>query len=121
LLDGILDLGAYGAAIAIVWTFQAASCDHLKKIGRVPHKFPSVDGIHEAVRDPQCKNMVRFLRKFWSTRGQALAFDVAAVGTHEVLLGFCIIIFPICFCFVPYYFFIVLTVAIALGQVDLRD
>jgi hypothetical protein len=114
LLDGISDLRAYGAAIAIARTFQVASCDHLKKIGWVPHKFPSVDGVRKAVRDPQCKNdVVRFLKKFWSTRGRALAFDVAAVGTHEVLLGFCIVIFPIFFCFVPYYFFIILTVVTA--------
>jgi hypothetical protein len=44
--------------------------------------FPSVDDIREAARDPQCKNVVvRFLRKFWSTGGRALAFDVAAAGT----------------------------------------
>ena len=90
LLDSISDLGAYGAALGIAPTFQAAGCDHLKKIGRVSYKFPSVDDVRESVRDPQCKNVVvRFLKRFWTqAEGHALAFDVAAAGTHEVLFKF---------------------------------
>ena len=49
-----------------------------------------MDDVREAVRDPQCKNVVvRFLKRFWTqAEGHALAFDVAAAGTHEVLFKF---------------------------------
>lgn len=89
LLDSVSDLGAYGAALAIARTFQAASCDHVKKIGRVPRKFPSLENVHEAARDPLCKNVVVwFLKRFWmQSRNRALAFDVTAAGTHEVFFG----------------------------------
>ena len=90
MLDSVSDLGAYGAALIVAWTFQAPGYDHLKKISQVSHNFPSVDDVREAVRDPQCKNVVvRFLKRFWTqARGRALAFDVAAAGTHEVLFEF---------------------------------
>lgn len=65
LLDGVSDLGVYSAALAIARTFQAVGCDHLKPIGKPPHRFPSVDDVHEASKDPQCKNVVaRFLKRF---------------------------------------------------------
>jgi uncharacterized membrane protein YhfC len=80
--------------VAAAGTHEVLLGFYFVKIGWVPHKFPSMDDVCEAVRDPQCKNMVvQFLRKFWLTRSRALAFDVAAAGTHEVLLGFCFVIF----------------------------
>lgn len=43
LLDSVSDFGAYGATLAIARSFQVARCDHLKKLGRVSHHFPSVE------------------------------------------------------------------------------
>ena len=65
LLNNVLDFGAYGAALAIVWSFQVARCDHLKRLGCVNHNFPSVDDVQGASKDCLCKNVdARFLTKF---------------------------------------------------------
>jgi hypothetical protein len=95
LLNNVSDFGAYGATLAVVSYFQAAGCDHLKKLGHVSHNFPSIDDVRSASRDCLCKNVVaRFLMKFWMEGGgRALAFSEEASGTHEVYWGFCVIAF----------------------------
>jgi hypothetical protein len=45
LLNNVLDFGAYGAAFAVVWSFQATRCDHIKRLGCINHNFPSVDNV----------------------------------------------------------------------------
>lgn len=86
LLNNVLDFGAYGATLAIAWSFQTTGCDHLKKLGRVNNSFPSVDDVRGASSDRLCKNIVtRYLMKFWMEgRGRALAFSEAVSSTHEV-------------------------------------
>ena len=42
LLNSVSDFGAYGATLGVAHSFQAAGCDHLRKLGRVNHNFPSV-------------------------------------------------------------------------------
>jgi hypothetical protein len=63
LLSGVSDLGAYGATLGLTRTLQAAGCDHLKVLGKPPHRFPSVDDVREAVQDPLCKNVVSLFPK----------------------------------------------------------
>jgi hypothetical protein len=88
LLSGVSDLGAYGAALGLTCTFQVASCDHLKVLGKPPHKFPSVDNVREAVRDSLCKNVVSWLlKKFWAKGGRAIASYVGMASTQEVTFG----------------------------------
>ena len=85
-MDNVADFGAYGATLTVARSFQAARCDHLKRLGRVNHNFPSLEDVRGAANDRLCKNVVaRFLTKFWiEGEGRALAFDEAAVGTHMV-------------------------------------
>ena len=45
LLDSVADFGAYGATLAVMRSFQAAGCDHLKRLGRVNHSFPSLEDV----------------------------------------------------------------------------
>jgi hypothetical protein len=88
LLSGVLDLGAYGATLGLTRTFEVAGCDHFMVLGKLPHKFPIVDNVREAIRDPLCKNVVSwFLKKFWAKGGQAIASDVGVAGTQEVHFG----------------------------------
>ena len=47
----VLDFGAFGAALGVVRSFQAACCDHLKKLGRVNHKLPTLDDVRRAAQD----------------------------------------------------------------------
>jgi hypothetical protein len=65
LLDSVADFGAYGATLTIARSFQAAGCDHLKRLWWVNHNFPSIDDVRAAAEDRHCKNVVaRFLMKF---------------------------------------------------------
>lgn len=65
LLDSVSDFGAYGATLAVACCFQVAGCDHLKKLGRVNHNFPSVEDVRGAAEHRACKNVcARFLKKF---------------------------------------------------------
>ena len=57
LLDNISDIEAYGATLAVAHFFQVTGCDHLKKLGRISHNFPSVEDVREAVDDRYCKNV----------------------------------------------------------------
>lgn len=86
LLNNVLDFGAYGATLAIVWSFQAMGCDHLKRLGRVNHNFPSIDDVRGASKDRLGKNVdTRFLMKLWMEgEGRSLAFGEAVTGTQEV-------------------------------------
>ena len=65
----------------------------MKRLGWVNHSFPSLEDARGAPNDRLCKNVVaRFLMKFWiEGEGQALAFDKAAAGTHEVRCGFSLV------------------------------
>lgn len=64
-LNNIFYFGAYGAALAIAWSFQATRCDHLKKLGHANHNFPSVNDVPGTSKDHLCKNVVaHFLTKF---------------------------------------------------------
>ena len=85
-MNNVLDFGAYGAALAIVWSFQAMGCDHLKRLGRINHNFPSIDNVRVASKDRLCKNVdARFLTKFWMEgEDRSLAFGEAMTGTQEV-------------------------------------
>ena len=101
-----LTLGCYnGAALAVAWSFQAAGCDHLKRLGRVNHRFLSLEDVQGAANDRLCKNVVaRFLMKFWiKGEGRALAFDEAVAGTHEVHCGFSLVGFS---SFFPFSFYV---------------
>lgn len=57
-LDNISDFGASGAALGVVRSFQAACCDHHKKLGRVNHKLPTLDDMRRAAQDQACQNIV---------------------------------------------------------------
>ena len=94
-MENVADFGAYGATLAIVRSFQDTRCDHLKRLGRVNHNFPSLEDVWGAANDRLCKNVVaRFLTKFWiEGESQALAFDEAAVGTLKVCWIFSLVIF----------------------------
>ena len=94
-MENVADFGSYGATLAVAGSFQAAGCDHLKRLGRVNHNFPSLEDVRGAANDWLCKNVVaRFLTKFWiEGEGRALAFDEVVAGTHEVRWGFSLI-FP---------------------------
>lgn len=101
LLGGVSDLGAYGAALALTRTFYVVGCDHLRVLGKPPHKFPSVDDIRESVQDALCKNVVsRFLKRFCVKGGRALATAIGTVGTREVFWGFWFLFWYIVFCFI---------------------
>ena len=84
-MDSVANFGAYGAALAVARSFQAAGCDHLKRLGRVNHNFLSLEDVWGGANDRLCKNVgARFLMKFWiEGEGQVLAFDEVAAGTHE--------------------------------------
>ena len=94
-MDSVADFGAYGATLTITWSFQAAGCDHLKRLRRVNHNFPSLEDVQGAANDWLYKIVVaHFLTKFWIEGvGWALVFDEAAVGTHEVCWGFSLVVF----------------------------
>ena len=89
-MDSVADFGAYRATLAITRSFQATGCDHLKRLERVNHNFPSLEDVWGAANDRLCKNVVaRFLMKFWiKGEGRALAFDEAAASTHKVCCCF---------------------------------
>ena len=93
-MDSVADFGAYGPTLTVAWSFQAAGCDHLKRLGWVNHNFPSLEDVWGAANDRLCKNVVaRFLTKFWiEGEGRALAFDEASAGTHEVRCGFSLVV-----------------------------
>ena len=42
LLENVAD---FGATLDVVRPFQAARCDHLKRLGRVNHNFPSLEDV----------------------------------------------------------------------------
>ena len=94
-MKNVADFGAYGATLAIVRSFQDTRCDHLKRLGRVNHNFPSLVDVQVVANDRLCKNVVvRFLTKFWiEGEGQALAFDNAVASTHKVCWGFSLVVF----------------------------
>ena len=106
LLDSVADFGAYEATLVVAQSFQAAGCDHLKRLGRVNHNFPSLAKVRGAANDRLCKNVVtRFLMKFWiEGEGRALAFDEAVVGTHEVRWVFSLVVFSFPLFYVAYDF-----------------
>lgn len=86
LLSGMLDIGAYGAAVSLARMFQELSCDHMKAVTRPPHKFPKVDDVRGAINDDLCKNVVsRFLKRFWEKGGRTLALEISIAGTREVI------------------------------------
>ena len=51
LLKNVADFGAYGATLAVVRSFQATGCDHLKRLGRVNHNFPTLEDMQGAAND----------------------------------------------------------------------
>ena len=51
LLDSVANFGAYGAALAVARSLQATGCDHLKRLGRVNHGFPSLEDVRGAASD----------------------------------------------------------------------
>lgn len=61
LLRGTLDVGAYGAGLGLSRALQELSCEHLKTMGKPPHRFPKVDSVREAVEDDVCRNVVSWL------------------------------------------------------------
>ena len=67
----------------------------MKRLGQVNHSFPILEDVRGATNDWLCKNVVAcFLTKFWvEGEGQALAFDEAVAGTHEVRCGFSLVSF----------------------------
>ena len=66
LLENVVDFGAYGATLVVVRSFQATRCDHLKRLGRVNHNFPSLENVRGAANDRLSKNVVTYiLTKFW--------------------------------------------------------
>ena len=77
----------------------------MKRLGRVNHSFPSLEDVRGAANDRLCKNVVtRFLTKFWiEGEGQALAFDKATAGTHEVRCVFSLVGFS---SFLPFSFYV---------------
>lgn len=65
LLDIVLDFGAYGVTLAVARSFQAAGCDHHKKLGQVNHNFPIIEDVRGATKDRAYKNVCEhFLKKF---------------------------------------------------------
>lgn len=70
LLDNVSDFGAYGTTLSVARSFEAAGCDHLRRLGHVNHTFPSVEDVQGAVEDRSCKNVCAwFLKKFWMEGG----------------------------------------------------
>ena len=59
LLDSVLDFGAFGATLGVTHSFQATGCDHLKKLRRVKHNFPSVDDVRGLPRIELTRMFVR--------------------------------------------------------------
>lgn len=82
LLQGALDVGAYGAGLGLSCALQQLGCKHLKTIGKPPHRFPKPDVVRAAVNDDICKNAVsRFLLRYWEKGGRDLATSIGATKT----------------------------------------
>ena len=77
----------------------------MRRHGQVNHSFPILEDVRGAANDRLCKNVVaRFLTKFWiEGEGEALAFDKATAGTHEVRCVFSLVGFS---SFFPFSFYV---------------
>ena len=47
----MLTLGLIGASLIVARSFQAVGCDHLKRLRRVNHNFPSLEDVWGAAND----------------------------------------------------------------------
>lgn len=61
LLEGSLVVGAYGAGLGLACALQQLGCDHIKTVGKPPHRFPKPDVIRATV----ILSMIKFART-WS-------------------------------------------------------
>lgn len=86
LLQGSLDVGAYGAGFGLACTLQRLGCKHLKAIGKPPHHFPKPDVVRAAIGDNVIQNVLsRLLLRYWENGGRELALAVGDVKTREVI------------------------------------
>jgi hypothetical protein len=104
LLNGSLDVGAYGAAIGLASTLQQLGCNHLTAVGKPSHNFPDLDTVHVAVQDRICGHVAsRVLTRYWVEGGRDLAISIGGARTQEVYLYcsvcFCIFLWIVVFCY----------------------
>lgn len=76
------------AGIGLACTLQQLGCEHLKSVGKPPHRFPKPEVICAAIKDNMYSNAVsRLLLRYWKKGGRDLATSVGGIKTREVSLG----------------------------------